>query len=98
MICYNNSINIRREYISRVEYYYDGQGNVLRETDNLSQSAYYSYDDLGNQGETGEGVNNPFRYSDEYRKGKLQKNTFVKLLLSYIVCLALMIILLKTNW
>lgn len=31
-----------------MEYYYDGQGNVLRETDNLSQSAYYSYDDLGN--------------------------------------------------
>lgn len=34
----------------------------------------------------------------DYMKGKLQKDTFIKLLLSYIVCLALMISLLKTNW
>lgn len=47
MICYNNSINIRREDKSRVEYYCDGQRNVIRETDNLSRSAYYSYDGIG---------------------------------------------------
>ncbi len=34
----------------------------------------------------------------DYKKGKVQKDTFTKLVWSYVVCIVLMIVLLKTNW